>query len=261
MDLEHELIERAKELDCLHRLTPLFTSYRGEERPLLRKVEIELMKAMTEPSKTRIELLICSAEEAAIEEPKPFNFFAFHRLNEEEFLILNLIFTDHDMVVISREKGLLESVLRLSAGAVQRLRNESEIKIKNAALGEMLSRLQEEREKDAKQLQIKLRTFILPLVKQIGSLLPQEQQKIILLKKELDELANSSNKNFQSLLRILTPRELEICGFIVDGMLSKEIADILNISSETVERHRCTIRQKLGLNKSKTNLKTYLTNL
>lgn len=261
MDYKRELKERAKELDCLYRLTPLFTSYLGEEAPLLRKVEIELMKAMTEPSKTQINLKINSSLEQITVSINTPDFYTSLKLNDEETLVLSLLFSNREMILVPREKGLLESVLKLTAGSIRRLRNESEIKMKNTALGEMLTRLQEEREQDTKQLQIKLKTFIFPLLRQIDSFLPRGNKQLILLKNELDKLTDNSNKNFRSLLGILTPRELEIGGLISDGMPSKEIADILNISIETVERHRCTIRKKLGLNRTGINLRSHLTNL
>ena len=74
-------------------------------------------------------------------------------------------------------------------------------------------------------------------------------------------LENKFEKNLDSLLRIqhmLTPRELEICSMIKNGMSTKGISSHLNISELTVERHRNTIRKKLKLNNSSTNLTTFL---
>jgi DNA-binding CsgD family transcriptional regulator len=255
MDYKRELKERAKELDCLYRLTPLFTSYIGEEAPLLRKVEIELMKAMTEPSKTQITLMINSAIKQTPD------FCTSLKLDDEETLVLSLFFTETEMILVPREKGLLESVLKLTAGSIQRLRNESAIKRKNTALGEMLIILEEERKKDTGQLQLKMRTLVFPLLRQIDSLLPDDNKQLILLKNELDKISDNSNKVFSTLSGILTPREIEIAALISDGMPSKEIADILNISIETVERHRCTIRKKLGINRTDINLRSFLTTL
>lgn len=47
-------------------------------------------------------------------------------------------------------------------------------------------------------------------------------------------------------LKSLSPRESEIINLLVDGLSSKHIAQILNISHKTVEIHRTHIRQKLG---------------
>ncbi|HIV58144.1 MAG TPA: response regulator transcription factor [Candidatus Stackebrandtia faecavium] len=47
--------------------------------------------------------------------------------------------------------------------------------------------------------------------------------------------------------RAITHREEEILKLVAEGHTSKEIADILVISSKTVERHRANLLQKLGL--------------
>jgi DNA-binding NarL/FixJ family response regulator len=46
---------------------------------------------------------------------------------------------------------------------------------------------------------------------------------------------------------ILTPREEEVLKLIAEGHSSRQIADELNISTKTVERHRANILHKLGL--------------
>jgi DNA-binding NarL/FixJ family response regulator len=45
----------------------------------------------------------------------------------------------------------------------------------------------------------------------------------------------------------LTPRELEVVKLIAEGHTTKEIAQVLVISENTVERHRSNVLDKLGL--------------
>ncbi|MFJ9789213.1 response regulator [Streptomyces globosus] len=47
--------------------------------------------------------------------------------------------------------------------------------------------------------------------------------------------------------RPITAREEEILTLVAEGRMSKEIADLLVISTKTVERHRANLLQKLGL--------------
>lgn len=49
---------------------------------------------------------------------------------------------------------------------------------------------------------------------------------------------------------ILSPRELEILKFVGDGYASKQIADLLSISVNTVSRHRQNILEKLKVKNS-----------
>ena len=47
--------------------------------------------------------------------------------------------------------------------------------------------------------------------------------------------------------KAITRREEEILKLVAEGHSSKEIADMLVISTKTVERHRANLLQKLGL--------------
>lgn len=48
-------------------------------------------------------------------------------------------------------------------------------------------------------------------------------------------------------LQMLTPRELEVMGFIIRGFTNRQIAEALFISTRTVEGHRASLFCKLGL--------------
>jgi PAS domain S-box-containing protein len=55
-----------------------------------------------------------------------------------------------------------------------------------------------------------------------------------------------------------TPTEIQVANMIKDGMTSKEIAEIMNLSPETVSNHRKNIRKKSGIANKKVNLRTAL---
>jgi PAS domain S-box-containing protein len=56
----------------------------------------------------------------------------------------------------------------------------------------------------------------------------------------------------------LSATEMRIAALIKNGMSSQKIADILNISLETVKTHRKKIRRKLDIRNSSANLTSYL---
>gem|GEM_PF-6513881 len=56
----------------------------------------------------------------------------------------------------------------------------------------------------------------------------------------------------------LTPAEVRIAALVRKGMSSKEIADFLNTSDQTVMWHRKNIRKKLHLSNKKVNLTMHL---
>jgi PAS domain S-box-containing protein len=80
------------------------------------------------------------------------------------------------------------------------------------------------------------------------------------LSKELQDLADGNGDGYKpdrDLLK-LTPTEMEICQYIQSGRSSKEIADMMHSSFETIQTHRKNIRKKMGLKGRKTPLCTYL---
>jgi len=58
----------------------------------------------------------------------------------------------------------------------------------------------------------------------------------------------------------LSPRESMITDLVRQGKTSKDIAEILHIGLRTVETYRNNLRKKLGINKKKISLQTYLVN-
>ena len=73
---------------------------------------------------------------------------------------------------------------------------------------------------------------------------PQDTVKYSVLDMKSGELVSIFNNDNQS----LTKREIEILQLIRQGLLSKEIADRLNISIYTVNNHRKNILTKLNAN-------------
>ena len=82
-----------------------------------------------------------------------------------------------------------------------------------------------------------------------------------IIKSNLEQIV-SLRTNIKSLsAHDLTPTEMHIIELVKQGKRSKEIADLLNVSVATISFHRNNIRIKLGLNKSKQNLFSYLNKL
>ncbi|MFN8257075.1 MAG: response regulator [Bacteroidales bacterium] len=66
------------------------------------------------------------------------------------------------------------------------------------------------------------------------------------LSKELKKAKDESNKA-KRLIELLTPRELEILRYLITGMLNKQTASELSISEHTVQLHKLSISNKLGV--------------
>ena len=59
----------------------------------------------------------------------------------------------------------------------------------------------------------------------------------------------------------LTPTEIQVANYVKDGLTTKEIIELIQGTKDSIDMHRYHIRKKLGLNKAKTNLRSYLLSL
>ena len=82
-----------------------------------------------------------------------------------------------------------------------------------------------------------------------------------MLQKNLGDITSSFAKGIVTPMFKLSPREIEVCNLVRNGLTSKEIASMLRVSPLTVERHRYNIRRKLGIVNAKVNLTTFLVDL
>ena len=58
-----------------------------------------------------------------------------------------------------------------------------------------------------------------------------------------------------------TPKEIQVATLIKEGKGTKEIARLMKVGKGAVDLHRHHIRNKLGLNNKKVNLRSYLSSL
>ncbi|MBT7890637.1 MAG: PAS and helix-turn-helix domain-containing protein, partial [Deltaproteobacteria bacterium] len=79
-----------------------------------------------------------------------------------------------------------------------------------------------------------------------------------LMKDQLLKLAVTGEDESSFHFLKLSPTEVKICQFIQSGSATKEIAETLCLSVETIQTHRRNIRKKLGLRGRDVNLFSYL---
>ena len=79
-----------------------------------------------------------------------------------------------------------------------------------------------------------------------------------IIRDQLIGLSSNANPKPDAKMLKLTPTEMKICQFIQAGSTTKEIAQALCLSIDTIQTHRKNIRRKLGLNGRQINLFTFL---
>ena len=146
--------------------------------------------------------------------------------------------------------------------AHRRLKREQEqLKEKNAALKEILTHIEEEKMELKGQIAHDLERTILPALRKL--IRPDGSPDTVLLdmvKNSLEELATGTG-GMRYLYSRLSLRETQICNLLKSGATSKEVAESLNISVDTIHKHRSAIRRKLGLTNKSVNLAAFLNRL
>ena len=137
---------------------------------------------------------------------------------------------------------------------------KKDLERKNIALNEVLGQIEIEKKQIKDNVIANAEKLLLPIIEKI--ILKEESIKYAqLLRKNLQELTSSFGARLSDKKSKLTSREIDICNMINNGLTSKEIAGLLNISLQTIEKHRSHIRKKLGIVNKKLNLSTVLKTL
>jgi PAS domain S-box-containing protein len=131
----------------------------------------------------------------------------------------------------------------------------------NAALKVLLQHRDEERKEMGERFVSNVKKLILPYVDTLKAvrLDPHSRSCLTIIESNLNEILSpflQTLKQFD-----FSPRELQVASLIKDGKTTKEIAEVMGVSTGSVDTYRNKIRRKLNLNKAKVNLHTYLEHL
>ncbi|MFH1062009.1 MAG: PAS and helix-turn-helix domain-containing protein [Candidatus Omnitrophota bacterium] len=137
------------------------------------------------------------------------------------------------------------------------LEQQKGLKDKNIALSIVLEQIQSEKEKIRRDIANNIQYVIYPVWEKLKySISPNLY--VHLLDKALKEISSPYASFLTNAGSALSGREVEICNMIQGGFSSKQISKVLNISVQTVEKHRNHIRLKLNIKNKRQNLSTYL---
>jgi PAS domain S-box-containing protein len=129
---------------------------------------------------------------------------------------------------------------------------------KNVALNEVLQHIEHEKQGYRHEIASNLDNLLRPMLRKLREQGSLERRDVDLLQRGLDDLTGQEIDQFKNNVSKLTPRELDILEMIRAGRSSKQIAEALDLSSQTVHKHRQSIRRKLQIDHREINLATYL---
>lgn len=150
------------------------------------------------------------------------------------------------------------------------LQKEEELNLKslnleeaNIALKVLLKRGEHDKNELEEKVLSNIRDLALPYIEKLKMCTFDEKQLayIQILESNLNDITSPFLKKLSSQYLNFTPTEIQVANLIREGKSTKQMSDILNISERAIEFHRNNIRDKLGLKKSKTNLRSYLLTL
>lgn len=150
-------------------------------------------------------------------------------------------------------------------GALRERTEELEIKTKsleeiNTAMKVLLKKRQEDKLEIEDNVLTNVKELIAPYFDKIKATKLDEQQKVFLsiIESNMNEIISPFTRRLSLKYLKLTPTEIKIANMIKHGYTTKKIAKIMNISPRTVDTHRKNIRQKIGLDKKRANLRSHL---
>ena len=206
--------------------------------------------------------LTAYADEEMIERAKPIGPYAYvlKPLQERQLLAA---------IEIALHKNIMQQKLKEAHALLEQRVEERtrELRIKSENLEEMntaLKVLLKKREEDKLELEEKViynvKELIIPFLNKLKkSKLDNRQQTCVdILESNLNDIVVPFAKTLSTRYLNLTPSEIQIANLVKHGRTTKEIADLLYLSTRTIESHRDSIRQKLGIKNKRANLRTHL---
>ncbi len=133
----------------------------------------------------------------------------------------------------------------------------------NIALKVLLKQREEDKTDLEEKVLSNVKEFVEPYVEKLKKtrLTVHQIACVSIVETHLNDIISPFLRNLTSKYLHLTPREIQIANLIKEGKTSKEIAELLNSSQGAINFHRNNIRNKLGLNKKTTNLRSHLLSL
>ncbi len=130
----------------------------------------------------------------------------------------------------------------------------------NTALKVLLKKREEDKSRLEKNVLFNVEKLIKPNLEKLkeGKMDIRQKARFDILESNLNDIVSPFMPGMPEKLLTLSPIEIRVTNFIKQGKTTKEIAELLNLSTKTIDFHRDNIRKKLGIKNKKINLRTFL---
>jgi len=182
--------------------------------------------------------------------------------------ICGIVGTNVDITDRKRLEAALKRVNEVLETQVEERTKELSAKTRrleefNAALRVLLKQREEDRTELEESILQNVKSLVVPYVEKLRKtrLSSDQATYLTILESHIREVTSPFARKLSERYQGLTPVEVQAAGLIKEGKTTKEIADSLGVSTNTVSSHRFHIRKKLGVSNKKINLRSYLKSL
>jgi PAS domain S-box-containing protein len=160
------------------------------------------------------------------------------------------------------ERKKAEEALRKVHEELERKVRERTLNLEeaNTALRVLLRKRDEDRMELQERMLMNLKELILPYLEKMKKSLLDERQRTLLeiIESNLRDILSPLTRQISASYLHFTPTEIQVANLVRSGKTTKEIAELLVLSTKTIEFHRENIRSKIGIKNKKVNLRTHL---
>ena len=133
----------------------------------------------------------------------------------------------------------------------------------NIALKVLLKKRDEDKIELEEKVLLNMKELVVPYLEKLKKSGLDDRQKTFadILESNLNDIISPFMHTLSSKYSNLTPKEIRVAGLVKEGKTTKEIAELLISSTDSIDFYRKNIRKKLGLQNTKSNLRSYLLSL
>ena len=281
-NVEIALQERIKELNCLYGMARLAERHHDSMEEFLKHLVDYLPSSWQYPEVA----CSCIVFQKAVFESREFQWTEWQqsapiRVGGEPAGRIMIVYreerpTSDEGPFLREERALLEEVAQRIGEIAVRVMAEQELQENNrqlllerkalheanAALRVVLSNIEDEKKRIYENMQLNIEKVVMPIIHALKPSIAKNKQKYLdILTTNLEEITTPFTSRILNYYSTLTPTEVGVCNMILNGLRTKEIAQLRGVSTATISRHREHIRRKLKIANQQINLTTYLQSL
>lgn len=179
-------------------------------------------------------------------------------LRDPENSIIGVIET---LLDVTSQKRAAKNLLKIHDALEEKVAERTgEIQEVNIALEVLLKKRENDKQKFEDKVAYSIKEVLIPHIELLKKTSLDKHQKVYLeiLEDNFKEIASPFMSRLSDNIQKLTRTEIQVVNLIRQNKITKEIADLMGVSTRTIETHRDNIRKKFGLKNKKINLRSFL---